>query len=435
MPAGQRSQLQVVQGIDLKKQRRRHRRPQHDFFVNHQPYSIKPFFIAPILPGETLNELLLQSRAMTDPINNPFCGWWLEHYFFFVPWRGMPDFAATMKAMALDPTTSTAALKASANEASAFYTFKGGMDFVRECLEVVVERFFRDEGESWTASLDPLSLPKAIVDQSRWLHSLKLASATGDDTDLPGQDELEELDILPGFTNHYAQWEIMRDLNVTDLTFEDWLRSEGVNVPDEDIKTGVPQDDFKPELIRFSRDWKYPSMAIDPTDGSSANRVQWSIAERADKRRFFKEPGFLFGVSVLRPKVYFGNQMGAAVGHMDSIFNWLPALLQGHEYTGLKEVAFSATDGILQNQASNYWFDFADLLEFGDQFTTGTGSVINQYAHRVDLPTAAMEKRYVSQANIEAFFVNGTDAGGGLRYVRQDGRVSLDILSRVRQTT
>ena len=98
-------------------------------------------------------------------------------------------------------------------------------------------------------------------------------------------------------------------------------------------------------------------------------------------------------------------------------------------------MAFSATDGILQNQASNYWFDFADLLEFGDQFTTGTGSVINQYAHRVDLPTAAMEKRYVSQANIEAFFVNGTDAGGGLRYVRQDGRVSLDILSRVRQTT
>ena len=46
-----------------------------------------------------------------------------------------------------------------------------------------------------------------------------------------------------------------------------------------------------------------------------------------------------------------------------------------------------------------------------------------------------MEKRYVAQADIEAFFVNGTDALGGKRRVKQDGRVSLDILSRIRETT
>lgn len=429
----QRSQISVVQAVDVPKQRRRHRRPQHDFHVVHQPFSIQPFFIAPVLPGETLDELLLQSRAITHPINNSIIGWWLEHYFYFVPWRGMPDFAAKMKAMALNPSEDMSSLKAAANSGT-FSTFKGGMDFVRECLEVVVEKDFRDEGEAWDVQVDGLGLPKAVIEQERWYHSLKRASDGADDTELPGQDELEELDILPGFTNHYAQWEMMRDLNVTDLTFEDWLRSEGVSVPEKDLKTGVPQQDFKPELVRFSRDWKYPSNTVNPADGTVASAVSWSIAERADKRRFFKEPGFLFGVTVSRPKIYLGNQKGVAVGHMDSIYNWLPALLQGEQYTGLKEVPFSATDGILQNQTQNYWFDFADLLEFGDQYHTISTVNVASY-HRVNLPSATMDKRFVVQADIEAFFKNGTDALGGARYIQQDGRVSLDILSRVRQST
>ena len=436
MPANSKSQIQVVQAMDIAKQRRRHRRPQHTFAVQHQPYSIQPFLIAPVLPGETLNELLLQSRAVTDPIVNSIMGWWLEHYIFFVPWRGMPDMAAKMKLMALNPAEDMSSLKAAANN-NYYYTFKSGMDFVRECTEVVVERYFRDEGESWdvAAGLDPQSRPKAIVDQEGWFQSLKLASATGDDSELPGQDELEELDILPGFSSHYAQWEIMRDMNLTDVTFEDWLKSEGVRVPDRDMDTGNPQDDYKPELIRFSRDWKYPANTVNPADGTVASAVSWSIAERADKKRFFKEPGFIFGVSVLRPKVYLGNQKGAAVGHMDSIYNWLPAMLQGQAYTGLKEVAFSATDGILQNQSGNYWFDFADLLTHGDQFVSWASAAINGELHNVALPTATMEKRYVAQADIEAFFVNGTDALGGKRRVKQDGRVSLDILSRIRETT
>ena len=431
-----KNQLTVVEGLDIEKQRRRHRRPQHSFYVEHQPFTIKPFMIAPILPGETLNELLLQARSVSDPIQHPLIGWWLEHYFFFVPWRGMPDFATKMKAMALNPAEDMSTLKRASNSL-AYHTFKGGMDFVAECLEVVVERYFRDEGEGYldAGMTDPFTLPKAIVDQESWLHSLKLASAGADDTELPGQDELEELDILPGFSSHYAQWEMMRDMNLTDVTFEDWLRSEGVNVPADALKTGTPQIDYKPELIRFSRDWKYPSNTIDPTDGSAASAVSWSIAERADKRRFFKEPGFVFGVTVSRPKVYFGNQKGSAVGVMDSIYNWLPALMQGDAYTGLKENTFSATDGILQNQAANYWFDLADLFVFGDQLVSPAVAATVANAHALGLPSATMDKRFAAQADIEALFINGTDALGAKRYVRQDGRVSLDILTRIKETT
>ena len=426
MPAGQNPQIRVVQAHDLAPQRRALRRPAHDFNIKHRPYSITPFFIAPVLPGETLTNLLYQARAVSDPIQNPIIGWWLEHYFFYVPWRGMPDFQATLKAMAIDAATSTAGLKAGANSVIN-YTFKGGMNFVDECLEVVTERYFRDEGESYTAATTADGLPKAIIDQGKWIHSLKLASAGADDPELPGVDELEELDILPGFSSHYAQWEMMRDLNLTDVTFEDYLRSEGVSVPAAD--TGVPQEDYKPELVRFSRDWTYPTNHIDPTNGVPASAVSWSIAERADKRRLFKEPGFLFGVSVVRPKVYLGNQKGAAVGAMDNIYRWLPAMLRGEEYTGLVETAFSATDGILQNQASNYWFDIADLLVFGDQFVNYAATVAT--GHVVALPTAALEKRYVADADISAMFKTATTA----EFIRQDGRVSASLLSKVRQTT
>lgn len=425
--ASERSQVKVVHLDEVAKQRRGTRRPTHDFNIRHRPYAITPFYIAPVLPGETLTNLLFQCRAVTDPIQNPIIGWWLEHYFYFVPWRGMPDMQNVLKAMALDPATATASVKRGANSAP-FYTFKGGMDFVEECLEVVVEKDFRDEGEAYTLAVNPEGLPKAIVHQDKWIQSLKKASAGADDAELPGVDELEELDILPGFSSHYAQWEMMRDLNMTDVTFEDWLRAEGVSIPKAEERTGTPQIDFEPELVRFSRQWSYPTNTIDPTNGNPASAVSWSVAERADKRRLFKEPGFLFGVSVLRPKVYLGNQKGAAVGTMDSIYNWLPKLLHNEAYTGLRQETFSATDGILQNQTENYWWDVADLFVYGDQFVNYAASVAS--GHALALPTATMEKRFVSDADIAAMFKTA-----GTEFCRQDGRVSASLLSHVRQTT
>ena len=104
-------------------------------------------------------------------------------------------------------------------------------------------------------------------------------------------------------------------------------------------------------------------------------------------------------------------------------------MLRGEEYTGLVETAFSATDGILQNQASNYWFDIADLLVFGDQFVNYAATVAT--GHAVALPTAALEKRYVADADISAMFKTATTA----EFIRQDGRVSASLLSKVRQTT
>lgn len=412
----------------MRSQRRTERRPQHQFNIKAKPYEIVPFFIAPVLPGESLVNLLLQSTAVSDPIHNRLIGWHMEYYFFYVKHRGLSDYDSTglLQSMMLDPTTDVSTLKAAANSLP-YYTFKTGMDFVSMCHKAVVTEFFRDEGEAWdVASVE--NYPAAQIDQERWWNSLKLESATGDDTELPGVDELEELDILPGFTTHYAQWEIMRDSGLTDLTYEDYLRSYGVEVPKAQDEGGTPDQRHRPELVRYVRKWAQPSNVIDPTDGSAASAVYWQIAEVANKRRFFKEPGFLYGVSVCRPKLYMGSQKGAAVGLLNDAYSWLPAVVRGMGYTSVKEVLDSATEGILQNQTEDYWLDIADLFRYGDQFVNYAMSAADN--HGLALPSATMNKKYPTDALVESLFVTA-----GSEYVRQDGVVHLGILSAIGKDT
>jgi hypothetical protein len=74
--------VQVVQ--DLPQVSRKMRRPTHTFYVENHPYVMQPFMLAPVLPGETLKQMLFQCRAVTSPIKNPLIGWHLEHYWFYV---------------------------------------------------------------------------------------------------------------------------------------------------------------------------------------------------------------------------------------------------------------------------------------------------------------------------------------------------------------
>lgn len=422
-----RSSIQVVQASNVRQIRRTPRRPQHKFNLKAKPYEIVPFMIAPVLPGETLTNLLMQSRVVTDPIKNALIGWHQEYYFFYIKHRGLSDWDTTglLQSMMLDPTTDVSSLKAGANSVP-FYTFKTGMNFVAKCLDAVVKEFFRDEDEALTPNVE--LYPSAQIDQEQWYHSIKLESEAGDDMELPGVDELEELDILPGFTTQYAQWEIMRDAGITDLTYEDYLRSYGVDIPKTEDQGLAPDVKNKPELIRFVRDWKYPSNVVNPATGTPTSAVSWSIAERADKKRFFKEPGFVFGVSVTRPKIYMGNQKGAAVGMLQSAYSWLPAVLAGHDYTSIQETLDSATDGILQNQAEDYWLDVKDLFLYGDQFVNHAMDAAAN--HGLALPTSTLDTKYPTDAMIESLFVTA-----GSEYVRQDGVCHLDILGRQVETT
>jgi len=68
---------------------RKMRSPSHQFNLAWRPWQIQPFMVAPVLPGETMKSMLLQARAVTDPIANGLIGWWLEHYVFYVKLRDL----------------------------------------------------------------------------------------------------------------------------------------------------------------------------------------------------------------------------------------------------------------------------------------------------------------------------------------------------------
>lgn len=422
-------QIRVVQATNMARQTRRMRRPKHTFNLKFKPYEIVPAFIAPVLPGETLDNLLLQIRAVTDPMLNSLIGGHMEMHVFYVKHRGLAstDTTGLLQSMMLDPTTDLSTLKAAANSVP-YYTFKTGMDYVQMCHKSVITAFFRDEGEAWNAATIE-NYPAAQIEQEGWYHSLKEESATGDDSELPGVDELEELDILPGFSTHYTQWEIMRDNGMTDLTYNDYLKSYGVSVPkdqdDKDADGDGNIDKHEPELVRSFRKFSYPSNVINPADGTAKSALFWNEAFTADKKRFFKEPGFLYAVTIMRPKLYLGNQKGAAVGLLNDAYSWLPAVLNGMGYTSVKEVLDSLTDGILQNQDEDYWIDLADLYNYGDQFVNhAMGAAAN---HGLALPSANdAGRKYVTDAMMESLFVTaGTD------YVKMDGAAHLNILTRV----
>ena len=280
------------------------RKPVHHFQLRQRPWTIQPSFIAPVLPGETMKNLLLQCRAVTDPIKNPLIGWWAEHYVFYIKHRDLlrrDDFEEMM----LDPswTPATAAggsLVAAANVDR--YHFGGHIDWTNLCLERVVQEFFRNEDEAVAAATltsvsGATAMPIASINDQSWLDSVRNEAdftTAIDPVPVDGSDTGTDVNASE-IQAALNMWMLQTQHNLTDMSYEEFLASHGVRMPKEASHI--------PELVRYVRDWTYPTSHIEPTTGAPTSACSWKIAERADKDRFFKEPSFLFGCCVYRSKV------------------------------------------------------------------------------------------------------------------------------------
>lgn len=211
------------------------------------------------------------------------------------------------------------------------------------------------------------------------------------------------------------QYDLLRLQGLTTQTYEDWLRTYGVRTQQPEL--------HRPELIRYVRDWQYPSNTVDPTTGTPSSAVSWVVQERADKDRFFREPGWVFGVSVTRPKVYLSGKKGSAADFMDDAYRWLPAVVDDPR---IAERTFAGLAGPLGATTNSYIVDLRDLLMYGDQFVNF--ALTETDAGLIALPTAALQKRYAAEADINALFVDGTTK----RLIRQDGVATFVIATTQR---
>ena len=186
-----------------------------------------------------------------------------------------------------------------------------------------------------------------------------------------------------------------------------------------------------PELIRYIREWQYPNNAVDPVTGTPVPGLSWGINLRVDKDRYFKEPGFIFGVTVARPKLYLGNQRGPAVHLMQDGVSWLPIMLRDNDFASLKQVTKAGS--ILPTATADlFWVDIADVFVHGDQFFHNVVAATQMPLEGpiVALPEANLNVRYPTEAMIDGLFKVAAN-----NVIYQDGVMRLHILGNVTDTT
>jgi len=386
------------------------RAPKHNFNVSPHTWEIQPICLAPVLPGETLDGFTIQSRVVTPPLKSRIVGWWLEYYFFYVKFRQMPD-AANLTAMFIDPSTTLSPTAAVVRD----YYDGRGYNFASQCLEVIVREWFRREGETWSAFPIRTGRPGAAIHTEGVLDSLIDTTLLPDGGAITGN--LDDVDRARIVLEYRRQLELMGG-DGSQVDYEEVLSMYGVS-----LRSAKNRD--RPELLRYIREWSYPTNTVEPTTGVPTTCVSWAVTDRADKNRRFEEPGFIMGLQVIRPKVYANNQTGNSSVILDRAQRWLPPAMDDAgmerslaEFTNAQG-PFGKTSGGFTN---GYWLDVRDLFNRGDQWidTTETNDL-----NGIAFPAAgAINTRYPTEA-----FANSLVVTSGDVHVA-DGAVQLRIKTR-----
>lgn len=417
--------------------RRRSRRPQHSWAIGVRPWQICPCMIAPVLPGESLKSASMQMRMISDPIVSPLQGWWLEWYLFYVRFGDLFSPAdANYRAMISDPSAPGLATSPNVGDLADWNWYHGGnttgapwyKNIWKDCYGPIVRAYFRKEGQE----------PGTTLINS--YDACRFAGANGLDT-LYTDLELGTPTGADLWAKQWAAFQVAREAKLTTNTWEEYLAQSGVSTPPKLVE---PQKDFQiPELVRFVRDFAYPTATVNQADGTIKTTVQWSMAERIDKRRFFAEPGFLCGIVVVRPKAYTFYQNGSLTDlYCTSNYGWPQPAYDTDPHTTMVSHNAAATPagvGVVRGSSTVHWTDVKDLYLYGDQFINfdpqsipaGMGSGITW----VRIPKPALtNKTYPDITDSQMVFVDGGGAGTA-QFLHGDGICSLRIATRLGETT
>jgi len=418
--------LSVVQSAS--KTDRVGRYPKHPFLTREVPFTAQPFLIAPVLPGETLQNLYFESRVVSDPVLHPLIGWKKEYYFYYVPITLL--LVDEIRDMFIDPAnTDLTATMGMASSDTAFYSAKGGINYLKRCVQRIVEDHYRDEGETAATAQLANGVPIVQIRDRLWMDSLtdEDVAALATDPGAGAGDTPTNLEQLNALWEMYDQ---LKQVGVAQMTFEDFIRSYGISVPEA-------LTERKTELLARFADWQYPSNTVNAADGSVASALSWVFKNGKREPKFFNEPGFIVGISISRPKVYFNGLAGNLSGFLSRAWDWLPRYLNEGSPIPVYETAmkkFAADAGPLGDRSSGtdaYWVEMRDLFLYGDQFHNFRAWADNANPaddftqHLLALPPADNQQnhKYPTEAQAKGFFVTPATHF----YVRQDGYVQLQI--------
>lgn len=315
--------------------------------------------------------------------------------------------------MQVDPSV---ILSASAASPSTYFANPIGFDFMLECLQVITQEWFRREGELWSSSVIRANRPAASINIDSLIDSLIDNTLLPDGGTVVGAgsqvDDLSRAQMVLEYRRMLR--EMGSDGGAVD--YEEVLASYGVS-----IQKAAQRD--RPELVRYVRDWTYPTNTVEPSTGVPTTVASWAIADRADKPRRFDDFGFLVTVSCVRPKVYFTNQTSYGASMLNRAQRWLPPNMDD---MGMEKslAEFPNTGGPYGKAAggltNGYWMDIRDLFNYGDQYIDGQTANMNGVA----LPTVAANYRYASLTMANALKVTADEE------CQMDGNVSFKVKTR-----
>lgn len=348
--------LKVVQQITSSG--RRIRSPKHNFNLEFKPFQIVLTAGCMVLPGETLNSANLQLNVISDPVGNGLIGWWLENYVFYVKLSDM-DNRVAFRDLVVDMDYDSTAIDVAANNNDTFIAAAAGnekIDWFGQARDRIIDEWFRDDDESSTDHLHD-GVPMAAVESNGWLDSTIPASIleTADfDIDTDADSTIEASEVMSAI----GMWQDLQMRGLTEKTYSEWLQSYGIK-PDR-------IDDHRPELLRYTRQWSYPTRLTETSDGTTTAALGWRVNEKLSKNRFFKEPGFIIVLTVARPKTYMTRVKGTLTSSLKNGLAWLPGEVLNNVAHGM--LAFASGKGELTASTVAYNVDMRDLLLHGEQF-------------------------------------------------------------------
>ena len=186
------------------------RYPKHTFQTKEQAFTAQPFFCARVLPGESLTNLFMEARAITDPILNPIIGWKKEYYVFYVKVTDLLSDA--IKNMFVDPTNAEISGLDEANNVTPTYAAKGAIDWVELCRDRVVLTYFRDEDEAVATYAIADGTPIVQIRESTFLDSITDKDLMPEGAAISGATDAGDLDRL------MDAWEQVRDMSLVNMS-------------------------------------------------------------------------------------------------------------------------------------------------------------------------------------------------------------------------
>lgn len=331
--------------------RRGERRPVFRAALELEPWEITPFCCFPLLPGETLHNVLIDGRFLLNGCVSPLFPWYLDLQMYAVKLSDLDiDFELILKHRG---DTGPSGL---ANSAAAPHLGEavGGITISGLVYKRICDQFWKTDNV----------LPNSIVNTDLFIAPVKWRGSSSTHVEGENPDDFLRPD------------EILTDAMKIDLldrdpNWDDILRSYGV--VRSAVEAGVP------ERIMWESMAKFPVFVQSDAADTIVTRYQvlWSIREARLTARgqglFAKEPMAVMGMVTIRPEIIEGNKAFMMINDLtDRERWWVPpfntmdavqdilqepgsGITAGHSWV-------DAAPGVTQMNMLDYWF-------MGESFT------------------------------------------------------------------